>query len=75
MTLADPTAETRAELIWIGSGAWVACDMNAPEHDPHRVLAFLECRQQHVDVTWVRKAPRTERFDGLREALLAIQGG
>lgn len=63
-----------AELIWMGSAAWVAYDTSLPENDPRRVLAYLECREQRVDVTWVREQRRDERFDSLREALAAVRG-
>lgn len=61
------------ELIWLGSGGWVASDTSLPENDPRRVVAYLQCRDQHVDVTWVRGNRGDERFDSLREALEAVR--
>jgi hypothetical protein len=62
------------ELIWMGSGGWVAYDTSLPENDARRVLAYLECKDHHVDVTWVREPRTEERFDTLREALEAVRG-
>ena len=70
VTIRRPIA---AELTWVGDGAWVACDPSLAEHDPHRVIAFLECRDHHVDVIWVRDQRPPERFEGLREALRAVR--
>lgn len=66
--------QVNAELIWMGSGGWVAYDTSLPENDPRRVLAYLECKHNHVDVTWVRESRTDERFDTLREALEAVRG-
>ena len=63
-----------AELVWMGSGGWVAYDTSVPENDARRVLAYLECKDQHVDVTWVRDQRPDERFASLREALQAVRG-
>jgi hypothetical protein len=62
------------ELIWMGSGGWVAYDTSLRENDPRRVLAYLQCRDQRVDVTWVRGNRGEERFDSVRAALEAVRG-
>jgi hypothetical protein len=62
----------RAELLWVGQGAWCACDSDVSPDDPQRVIAFVECRNKHVDVVWVRDRRPPDRFETLREAVRAI---
>lgn len=62
-----------AELLWVGDGQWCACDSAVAADDPRRVIAFLDCKDQHVDVVWVREQRADERFDTLREALHAVR--
>ena len=64
---------TRAELRWVGSGAWCAYDRSLDKNDARRVIAFLECKNDHVDVVWVRERRPPERFDSLRSALVAVE--
>lgn len=68
VTAADP----RPELIWVGDGGWVACDPLATEHDPNRVLAYVECKVGIVYVLWVRGGGGVDQFVSLREAMEAI---
>ncbi|MBM3716395.1 hypothetical protein ACO03V_06905 [Microbacterium sp. HMH0099] len=69
----DSDATTRTELLWVGDGGWCICDAARDDDDPHRVLAFAQCRDHVVDVTWVRTPRPPERFETLREALLAVE--
>lgn len=62
----------RTELIWLGDGAWVACDPRADENDPRRVLAYLECKDSVVYVLWVRDRIGVVEFGSLREAVAAV---
>ncbi|HEX5728603.1 hypothetical protein [Microbacterium sp.] len=57
------------ELIWVGDGAWIACDTSMPDTDPHRVIAYLECRNSRVSVLWVRDRQEAGLYETLREAL------
>lgn len=58
-----------AQLLWVGDGAWVACDPLVLENDPRRVIAYVECRDHAVHVLWVRERRRPTRCRTLREAL------
>jgi hypothetical protein len=64
---------TRAELLWVGSGAWCACDRTVKKSDPHRIIAYLKCTSDHVDVLWVRERRSPDRYDSLRSALEAVE--
>lgn len=48
----------RPELIWVGNGAWVACDPRVSENDPNRVLAYMESMDGVVTLLRV-KAPNS----------------
>jgi hypothetical protein len=65
-------ARSRTELVWLGDGAWVACDPRLDEHDPGRVLAYLECKDSVVYVLWVRDPRGVVEFASLRDALAAV---
>lgn len=72
MTTKVSTTPTVAELIWVGNGGWVACDRGVPDEDPRRVIAFVEHRDHHVDVLWVRERREAGCYETLREALQEI---
>jgi len=59
----------RPELLWVGSGGWVACDPSVETTDPHRVLAYLECKDDRVYVLWVMGGAGVCEFGSIREAL------
>ncbi len=59
----------RPELLWVGSGAWVACDPAVDTSDPRRVLAYLECKDGRVYLLWVSGSAGVCEFDSLRDAL------
>jgi hypothetical protein len=70
--LATTTAEDqvrRPELLWVGSGGWVACDPAVDPSDPHRVVAYLECKDERVYLLWVTGSGGVREFASLREAL------
>lgn len=69
----DSDATVRTELLWVGDGGWCVCDAARDDDDPHRVLAFVQCHDHVVDVTWVRTPQPAARFDTLRDALLAVE--
>lgn len=60
------------DLVWVGSGAWVACDPAAVENDPHRVIAYLESKDNRVYLLWVRDPEGVHEFGSIRAALEAI---
>lgn len=62
-----------AELLWVGDGAWVACDPRLDASDPRRVIAYVECRDHAVHVVWVRERRRPTRCRTLREALAVVE--
>ncbi|MGU3646088.1 hypothetical protein ACLBXX_14060 [Microbacterium sp. C23T] len=65
-----PAVQTRRpELLWVGSGAWVACDPSADPTDPRRVVAYLECKDDRVYVLWVAGTASVCEFGSIREAL------
>ena len=68
--IADPVR--RPELVWVGSGAWVACDPAAGPDDPHRVVAYLECKDGRVYLLWVGASSHVREFASLRDALDAV---
>lgn len=72
--LATSQTETHRhpELVWVGSGAWVACDPAAAEHDPQRIVAYLECKDSRVYLLWVRNPDGVHEFDSVRAAVEAV---
>jgi hypothetical protein len=64
----------RPELLWVGSGGWVACDPGADANDPHRVIAYLECKDERVYVLWVSGSTGVCEFGSIRDAIDAISG-
>ena len=68
----EQSAVPGPELVWVGHGAWVARDPELPDHDPRRVIAYLEHRNHRVDVVWVRERRNPCSFETLREALAAV---
>ena len=68
----SPPQRRRPELLWVGNGGWVACDPEADENDPGRVLAYLECKDSVVYVLFVRGGADVLEFESLRAALDAV---
>ena len=62
----------RVELTWVGNGAWRALDVTVPQNDARCLLAYLECRGDRVEVTWVRPFRPRSVFASLRDAYLAV---
>ncbi|HKP08961.1 MAG TPA: hypothetical protein VJU58_17060 [Microbacterium sp.] len=59
----------RPELLWVGSGGWVACDPSVDATDPRRVVAYLECKDDRVYVLWVTGGAGVCEFGSIRDAL------
>jgi len=70
---AEPVRTAKPELLWLGQGAWVACDPSLPEDDGRRVIAYLECKDHIVYVLWVRDPRGVVEFPTLRDALNAVE--
>ncbi|MCH6231923.1 hypothetical protein MK786_14320 [Microbacterium sp. CFH 31415] len=75
MTRVITGGDPRPDLVWVGNGGWVACDSLAGHSDPHRVVAYLECKDQIVYVLWVHGRAGVDEYPSLREALAAIAEG
>ncbi len=68
-----PAVQTRRpELLWVGSGGWVACDPSIDAADPRRVVAYVECKDDRVYVLWVAGAAGVCEFGSVRDALEQI---
>jgi hypothetical protein len=68
--MAEP-APARIELTRVGKGCWRLCDPALHESDPRRLVAFVECAEDHVTVLWLRDTHADTRFDTLEDALAA----
>ena len=75
MTRVITGGDPRPDLVWVGNGGWVACDALAERSDPHRVVAYLECKDQIVYVLWVHGRAGVDEYPSLGEALAAIAEG
>ncbi|GAA3209557.1 hypothetical protein [Microbacterium terregens] len=61
------------EAIPVGENSWRVSDASVPEDDPLHVVAFVEARDDDVDVIWLRGAISVPgRFPDLDSALDAI---
>jgi hypothetical protein len=61
------------EVTVVGEGAWRVGDLRVPEEDPLHVVAFIESREETLEVVWLRGSSAvTDRFDNLDGALDAI---
>jgi hypothetical protein len=68
----DAGQARRPELLWVGSGAWVACDPAVDPSDPHRAIAYLECKDGRVYLLWVTGSAGVCEFASIRDALEQI---
>lgn len=66
-------SDGRIELLWVGDGAWCACDTALPRNDARRVIAFVECVNHRVEVTWVRERRPSGVYETLRDAVRDIE--
>jgi len=73
MSLTENTASSRIDLLWVGEDGWCVCDAARSDDDPRRVIAFAQCHDGGVEVTWVRERKPLARFDTLCAALLSIE--
>ena len=74
-TEALPVQTSPLDLVWVGDGAWVACDTRLADGDPLRVLAYLECKDHQVYVLRVRDQQDVCCYATLREALRVVAEG
>lgn len=61
------------DLMWVGDGAWVACDTRLADRDARGVVAYLECKDHQVYVLWVRDQKDVCCYATLREALRVVE--
>jgi hypothetical protein len=61
------------EVTAITEGAWRVGDLRVPEEDPLHLVAFVESRDDRLEVVWLRGSSAvTDLFDSLDSALDAI---
>ena len=61
------------EVTVVTEGAWRVGDLRVPEEDPLHLVAFVESRDEGLEVVWLRGASAvTDLFDSLDSALDAI---
>ena len=61
------------EVTAVTEGAWRVGDLRVPEEDPLHVVAFVESRDERLEVVWLRGSSAvTDLFDSLDSALDAI---
>lgn len=68
-------AAPAVELTWIGNGAWRATDTTVPADDARCLIAFVECVDHRVEVTWLNGRRPPSVFPSLRDAYVALNGG
>lgn len=61
--------DRRAELTYVGDSGWRVSDGTLPEDDGHRVVAFMERVDDHIEVVWIRSTNAPTRFLALEDAL------
>ena len=61
------------ELTKVDEGCWRVCDSALDEHDPRRVIAFVECRGERTAVLWLRSRAAESIHRSFDEALTAIE--
>ena len=61
------------EVTAVTDGAWRVGDLRVPEEDPQHVVAFVESRDESLEVVWLRGSTTVaDHFDDLDSALDAI---
>ena len=60
------------ELTWIGNGGWRAIDTSVPADDAGCVIAYLQCIERRVEVTWIGSRRPPSCFTTLRDAYTAL---
>jgi len=61
------------ELTKVDEGCWRVCDGALDEHDPRRVIAFVECRGERAAVLWLRSRAAESIHRSFDEAMAAIE--
>ena len=69
---APRSREHRAELTWLGNGAWCARDTRVPTDDARCVIAYVECVDDRVEVMWIHTRRPLSTFRSLRDAYTAL---
>jgi len=59
----------RIELARVDEDCWRLCDGTLPEHDPTRVIALAELKDDHVSVLWLQNRNMRSTFATLEQAL------
>lgn len=68
-----PNDRGHLELTVTTEGAWRVSDMRVPEDDALHVVAFLESRDERVEVVWLRGSVEGPAlFESLQTAIDAI---
>ena len=61
------------EVTVVTEGAWRVGDLRVPEEDALHVVAFIEARDERLEVVWLRGSSAvTDLFESLDSALDAI---
>src|SRR6478672_11899934 len=61
------------DVTVVTEGAWRVGDLRVPEEDAQHVVAFVESRDESLDVVWLRGSTVVaDHFDNLDSALDAI---
>lgn len=68
-------AAPAVELTWIGNGAWRATDTTVPADDARCLIAYVECVDHRVEVTWLDGRRPRSFFPTLRDAYAALTRG
>ena len=67
------SAHGHFEVTVVTEGSWRVGDLRVPEEDPLHVVAFIESRDERLDVVWLRGSIAVaDHFDSLDSALDAI---
>ena len=69
---ARSSGEHRAELKWLGNGAWCARDTAVATDDSRCVIAYVECVEDRVEVMWIGRRRPPSVFASLRDAYIAL---
>lgn len=72
LTTTTAQKNRQPELLWVGSGAWVACDPAVVDGGPNRVLAYLESKDDRVYLLWVSEPDGVHEFGSIRAAVEAV---
>jgi hypothetical protein len=67
------TGHGHLEVTAVAEGAWRVSDLRVPDDDASHVVAFIEVRDERLEVVWLRgSATALDLFDSLGSALDTI---